>query len=265
MSVADRRIVVTGASSGLGAHTVRDLVMHGARVLAVARRKHRLQQLVADLADAPGSVTAVRGDVTSPEDCDEIARAAVEALGGIDVLVNNAGSEVHGPIHELALDDFEGMFRANVTSVFLCTRAALPALRESTGSVVNLGSTAVTRPPRNRFGYVASKGAVEAMTRALAVDLGAYGIRVNAVRPGIIPSELRGSTEEEERARFAAGGVLWRQALNAVGEGSDIAAAIRWLASDDSRFVTGVTIDVDGGFALGVADADRLQPSGQAR
>lgn len=236
--------------------------MHGAHVLAVARRIDRLQALVADVADAPGSVTPFRGDVTSPDDCDEMARAARDALGGIDVLVNNAGSEVQGPIHQLALGDFEDMFRANVTSVFLCTRSALPALQESKGSVVNLGSTAVTRPPRDRFGYVASKGAVEAMTRALATDLGLYGIRVNVVRPGIVPSELRGLTEEEERARFAAGGVLWRQALDVVGHGSDIAAAIRWLASDDSRFVTGATIDVDGGFSLGIADSDRLQASG---
>jgi NAD(P)-dependent dehydrogenase (short-subunit alcohol dehydrogenase family) len=257
MSVSGRRIVVTGASSGLGAHTVRDLAAHGARILAVARRMPRLQSLTDELADAPGSVTPFRADVSSSRGCEAVAAAAVEALGGVDVLVNNAGSEVQGPIEQLALEDFEGMLRANVTSVFLCTRAALPALRESRGSVINLGSTAVSRPPRNRFGYVASKGAVEAMTRALALDLGRYGIRVNVVRPGIILSELRGLSEDEERARFASGGVLWRQALEMVGDGSDVAAAVRWLASDDSRFVTGAVIDVDGGFALGVADADR--------
>jgi len=256
-SVAGRRVIVTGASSGLGAHAARDLVAHGAHVLAVARRRDRLRSLAADLPDAEGSLRTMAADVTSPADCEAIAATAVELLGGIDVLVNNAGSEVQGAIDRLALEELEGMFRANVTSVFLCIRAALPALRESRGSVINLGSTAVNRPPRNRFGYVASKGAVEAMTRALAVDLGRDGIRVNAVRPGIIPSELRGLSEAEERERFATGGVLWRQALGAVGDGSDVAAAIRWLASDDSRFVSGITLDVDGGFSLGVADLDR--------
>jgi meso-butanediol dehydrogenase/(S,S)-butanediol dehydrogenase/diacetyl reductase len=256
MSLIGRRVVVTGASSGLGAHTARQFAARGARVLAVARRAERLEALAA-ATDGEGSITPFVADVTDPAQCEALARAVDERLSGIDVLVNNAGSEVQGAIDALALEDFEGMLRANVTSIFLVTRAVLPGLRASRGSVVNLGSTAVTRPPRNRFGYVASKGAVEAMTRALAVDLGRYGIRVNAVRPGIVPSELRGLSEAEERARFDAGGVTWRQALDVIGAGEDVAAAVCWLASDESRFVTGAALDVDGGFTLGIADADR--------
>ena len=214
MTVSGRRIVVTGASSGLGAHTVRALAREGADILAVARRLDRLAQLVEELADAPGRVVPFRADVTSFQGCEDAMAAALSAFGAIDVLVNNAGSEVQGSIERLHLDDFEGMLRTNVTSVFLCVRAALPALRGSRGAIINIGSTVVSRPPRERFGYVASKGAVEAMTRAMAVDLGRDGVRVNVIRPGIIPSELRGSTEEQERARFAAGGVTWRQALD---------------------------------------------------
>ncbi len=257
MTVSGRRIVVTGASSGLGAHTVRALAREGAHVLAVARRFERLERLVEALVDAPGHVVPFRADVSSPQGCEDAVAAAVAAFGGIDVLVNNAGSEVQGSIERLPLDDFEGMFRANVTSVFLCVRAALPALRDSHGSIINIGSTVVSRPPRDRFGYVASKGAVEAMTRAMAVDLGRDGIRVNVIRPGIIPSELRGSSEEQERARFAAGGITWRQALDEIGDGRDIASAVSWLASEDNRFVTGAVIDVDGGFSLGIADFER--------
>jgi NAD(P)-dependent dehydrogenase (short-subunit alcohol dehydrogenase family) len=257
MDVSGRRIVVTGASSGLGAHVVRTLVHDGASVLAVARRLDRLERLAEELTDGPGQVVAFRADVTSPRDCEDAMATAVAVLGGIDVLVNDAGSEVQGPIERLSLEDFEGMLRANVSSVFLCVRAALPALRASRGAVINIGSTVVARPPRGRFGYVASKGAVEAMTRALAVDLGRDGIRVNLIRPGIIPSELRGSTEDEERARFGAGGVTWRQALDRIGDGSDIASAVTWLAAEENRFVTGAVIDVDGGFTLGLADLDR--------
>ncbi len=196
-----------------------------------------------------------RADVTVDADARALVVAAVEAFGGIDVLVNNAGSEVQAPIDRLADADFEGMLRANVTSVFLVTRAALEELRRSRGVVINLGSTVVARPPRGRFGYVASKGAVEAMTRALAVDLGRDGIRVNALRPGIIPSELRGLTEEEERARFETGVNFGRQALSTVGDPRDIAEAIVWLAGEGGRFITGAVIDVDGGFSLGIADA----------
>jgi NAD(P)-dependent dehydrogenase (short-subunit alcohol dehydrogenase family) len=230
------------------------LAAEGASVVAAARRGDRLDRLVAELADAPGHVVPCRSDVTSPEGCQDLIAAAIAAFDGIDVLVNNAGSEVQGAIERLTLQDFEGMFRANVTSIFLCVRAALPALRASRGAIVNIGSTVVARPPRDRFGYVASKGAVEAMTRGLAVDLGRDGIRVNVIRPGIIPSELRGSTEEEERTRFSVGGVASRQAIDEIGHGRDIADAIAWLSAEDNRFVTGAVIDVDGGFSLGLAD-----------
>jgi NAD(P)-dependent dehydrogenase (short-subunit alcohol dehydrogenase family) len=254
MTLEGRRVVVTGASSGLGAHAVRLLAERGAHVVAAGRRLDRLERLAAELAGAPGRVVPLRADVTVEADAAALVAASVAALGGIDALVNNAGSEVQGPIDRLTLADFEGMFRANAVSVFLCVRAALPALRESRGIVVNLGSTVVARPPRGRFGYVASKGAVEAMTRALAVDLGRDGIRVNCIRPGIIPSELRGLTEDEERARFAKGQHFGRQALSSVGEGRDVAEAIAWLCGDGGRFVTGAVIDIDGGFTLGTAD-----------
>ncbi len=255
MTLAGCRIVVTGASSGIGAHAVRLLVGHGAHVLAAARRVERLEALAADLAGAPGRVVVHRADVTRDADARAMVAAATHALGGIDVLVNNAGSEVQAPIDVLAENDLEGMLRANVVSVFLCTRAALPELRKSRGVVINLGSTVVARPPRGRFGYVASKGAVEAMSRALALDLGRDGIRVNVIRPGIIPSELRGRTEEQERATFATGVHFGRQALSAVGDPGDIAEAIAWLAGPGGRFVTGAVIDIDGGFVLGAADA----------
>lgn len=254
MTLTGRRVVVTGASSGLGAHAVRLLAGRGAHVLAAARRDDRLARLVTELGDAPGRVMACRVDVTVDADARAMVAAAVDAFGGIDVLVNNAGSETQGPIDALAEDDLEGMLRANVVSVFLCTRAALPELRRSRGVVLNLGSTAVTRPPRGRFGYVASKGAVEAMSRALALDLGRDGIRVNVIRPGIIPSELRGLSEEDERAKFATGISFGKQALSSVGDPLDVAEAIAWLCGDGGRWVTGAVIDVDGGYVLGAAE-----------
>ena len=254
MSIEGRRVIVTGASSGLGAHVVRHLVGHGAGVLAVARRGDRLAALATELTAAPGRIVPWRADVTVEAEARAMVAAAVDAFGGIDVLVNNAGSEVQGPIDSLPDEAFEGMLRANVTSVFRCTRAALTELRRSRGVVINLGSTVVSRPPRGRFGYVASKGAVEAMSRALALDLGRDGIRVNVIRPGIIPSELRGLSEEAERAKFDTGIAFGRQALSAVGDGRDIAEAVAWLAGDGGRWITGAVIDIDGGYTLGAAD-----------
>ncbi len=255
MTIEGRRIIVTGASAGLGAHTVRMLAGRGAQVVAVGRRLERLEALASELAGVPGRVVPCRADVTVEADVEALVAAAVHELGGIDVLVNNAGAEVQGGLEQLALADLEGMLRGNVVSVFLMIRAALPELRRSRGMVVNLGSTVVGRPPHGRFGYVASKAAVEAMTRALAADLGRDGIRVNCIRPGIIPSELRGATEDEERTRFETGMHFGRQALSSVGQGSDIAEAVAWLAGDGGRWVTGAVIDIDGGLTLGLSDA----------
>jgi NAD(P)-dependent dehydrogenase (short-subunit alcohol dehydrogenase family) len=254
VTIDGRRVIVTGASSGLGAHIVRRLARLGADVVAVARRADRLEALAAELAGAAGRVIPWPADVTVDAQVRAMVAAAVEAFGGIDVLVNNAGSEVQGPIDSLTDEDFEGMLRANVSSVVLCTRAALPELRRSLGVIINLGSTVVARPPRGRFGYVASKGAVEAMSRALALDLGRDGIRVNVIRPGIIPSELRGLSEDAERAKLETGVSFGKQALSAVGDGRDIAEAVAWLAGEGGRWITGAVIDVDGGFTLGAAD-----------
>jgi len=250
--VIDKTMIVTGASSGLGAHIARHLVGEGALVLAAARRVDRLAGLADSLAAAPGRLVTLQADVTRAEDAERMVAAAVEAFGRLDALVNNAGMEVPGAISQLRESDFEKMLRTNVIGPYLCTRAALPHLQRQGGSIVNIGSTVVARAPRNRFGYVASKGAVEAMSRALAGDLGPYGIRVNVVRPGIVPSELRGSSEAEEE-RALPERVPRLQALAQVGKGADIAAAVAFLISDEAAWITGAVLDVDGGYALGVS------------
>jgi NAD(P)-dependent dehydrogenase (short-subunit alcohol dehydrogenase family) len=242
--------LITGAGRGMGLDIAKAALAAGHNLVATGRNPGAVAEALGD----GGNPLVVKLDVTSTRDAEAAVQAAVDRFGGIDVLVNNAGSEVQGPIDTLADADFEGMLRANVVSVFICTRAALPALRASRGAVINLGSTVVTRPPRGRFGYVASKGAVEAMSRALALDLGRDGIRVNVIRPGIIPSELRGMTEEAERAKFETGFAFGRQALSAVGDGRDVAEAVAWLIGDGGRWVTGAVIDIDGGFTLGAAD-----------
>jgi len=172
----DKTVLITGASTGIGLATARALCGTGYRVILTARRSS-LPRFAAHAIEESECVRIRPLDVTKPEEREAVLAEAERDWGGIDVLVNNAGGEVQGGIERLALEDFEAMFRTNVSSIFLCVRAALPALRASRGAIVNIGSTVVARPPRDRFGYVASKGAVEAMTRALAVDLGRDGIR----------------------------------------------------------------------------------------
>jgi NAD(P)-dependent dehydrogenase (short-subunit alcohol dehydrogenase family) len=248
----DKSVIVTGASSGLGAHITRRLVGEGARVVATARREDRLATLADSLAGAPGRLIVLRADVTSAEDAERTAAAAADAFGGLDALVNNAGMEIQGPIEELRPADFEAMLRTNVIGPYLCIRAALPLLEDGGGSIVNLGSTVVVRAPRSRFAYVGTKGALEAMSLALAGDLGPRNIRVNVVRPGIVPSELRGSTEAEEAATLGER-VPRIQALSAVGKGADVASVVAFLVSDEASWITGTTIDVDGGYSLGIS------------
>jgi NAD(P)-dependent dehydrogenase (short-subunit alcohol dehydrogenase family) len=250
-SVSGKRVIVTGTSSGLGAHIARRLVTAGALVIGVGRRTDRLEALVGELGEAPGSLSIVAADVTATDDVRRVVATAVDVLGGIDALVNNAGMEVQGSIEVLDRSDLETMLQTNVVGPYLCMRASLPHLRATRGSIVNIGSTVVDRAPLHRFGYVASKGAVEAMTRALAGDLGPDGIRVNLVRPGIVPSELRGITEEEEAVSLGER-VPRLQALEAVGSGMDVASAVAFLISDEASWVTGSVIDVDGGYALGI-------------
>lgn len=248
----DKAVIVTGASSGLGAHIARHLVSQGARVLAAARREERLVALAESLSAAPGRLVTLRADVTRAEDAEGAVSTAVEAFGRLDALVNNAGMEVQGAITRLAEADFEQMLRTNVIGPYLWTRAALPHLQNGGGAIVNIGSTVVPRAPRHRFGYVATKGAVEAMSRALAGDLGPFGIRVNVVRPGIVPSELRGLSETEEEQTLGER-VPRIQALARVGRGMDVAAAVAFLISDEADWITGAVLDVDGGYALGIS------------
>ncbi len=239
-----RNAVVTGASRGIGAATARALDRAGARMVLVARSTGSLRDVAAGLRNDPVVVTA---DLVEDGSAQEVAEAAVSAVGDVDVLVNNAAAAVRMDSMELDGRVIDGMLAVNVRNLLLLTTALLPGMvARGAGAIVNLSSVSgVVGTPR-RAAYAATKGAVDALTRSLAMEYGPHGIRVNAVAPGVIDTDLWARNK-------AVPGVVERVEaqipLRRWGTPEDVADVILFLASDAARYVTAQTISVDGGQA----------------
>ena len=189
--LAGRVAVVTGASSGIGAAIARGLVAEGARVVAVARRADRLASLIAEIEAAGGVARAFIADVTQ-EDAVEALFASVDATEGrVDLLVNNAGIADHTATRDLTLERWRQMVDTNITSMFLCSRAAVIRMeKQRRGRIINIGSISAKVPRPNNLAYAATKSAVQGMTHALAVDGREFGITASVLHPGATVSEL---------------------------------------------------------------------------
>jgi len=248
--------VVTGASAGLGVEFADALAQSGANVVLAARREERLREVARELERSHGvRALPVRTDLTEEADIVALVRAAIDAFGTIDVLVNNAGTTIGKPLVEHSLDDWNAVIDANLTSVFLvCREVARVMIPQRSGSIINIGSvfstTAVPQFPV--LGYYASKGGVSALTKALAVHLGKDNIRVNEIAPTFFPTEMSSDmfadTEQAERLRQQ---IVWpRTALPTLGKPEHVRGAVCFLASDDSSYITGTTLPVDGGWLV---------------
>lgn len=236
-----RSIIVTGAAAGIGAATVRLLVAEGANVVAVDLEDDDL----AWTGDLDG-VTAVAGSVTEPEVNAAMVTAAVEGHGGLDAVALNAGILVQGDIERGSMDDFDRVMAVNVRAVALGLQACLAAMTAG-GSVVVTGSVSGLRGDSGLFAYNASKGAVVNMARAAALDVAHRGIRVNAVCPG----PTRTAMTEAAEGRAIGDAMAARVPLGRFGDPEEVAAAIAFLASPASSFITGVALPVDGGVTSG--------------
>ena len=237
-----KRALVTGGASGIGESTCRALAAAGAIVTIGDVDRAGAERLAAEL---PGASIAIF-DIS-----DETAvQRAMNGIGGLDILVNNAGIGLVGGIEETAAEDFERLFRVNVTGMFLVTRAALPQLLESHGSICNIGSIAGLVGVKRRFAYCATKGAVVAMTRQLAVDY-AGRLRVNCVCPGTVDTPFvdgyleKFHKHEKEKVRAE---LHQRQPLGRMGRPEEIASLVLYLCSDEAAFVTGPLMNIDGGW-----------------
>lgn len=240
----DRVVLVTGASSGLGAHVAQVLGARGARVALMARRAEQLEQLSAEV---DGSVVIV-GDVTDDDDCRRAVEATVEHFGRLDVLVNNAGLSRPAPVDEETAEDFRQVVDVNLFGTYSMSRyAGRQMVLQESGSIVNIASVVglvgLGRMPQ--ASYAASKAAVVNLTRELAAQWARKGVRVNAIAPGFFPSEMTAKLFDNDA------GTAWVAKLTPMGRGAredEMDGALIYLASDASSYVTGSVLAVDGGW-----------------
>ena len=242
----DKVAIVTGASKGIGASIAKHLAAEGAAVIVnYASSKTDADRVVGEITRDGGQAVAVQANLATPADVTRLFAEAKRAFGPVDVLVNNAGVYEFSPLEGVTEEHFHKQFDLNVLGVLLASKEAVAHFEGKGGSIVNISSGASTLTPPNTAVYSATKAAVDAVTRALAKELGPRNIRVNAINPGMVETEgvrAAGIDGSEFRKEIEA-----RTPLGRIGQPRDIAPAAVFLASDDARWITGETLLVGGG------------------
>jgi NAD(P)-dependent dehydrogenase (short-subunit alcohol dehydrogenase family) len=234
--------LVTGGASGIGAATARELARAGAQVVIADLNSKAAESLAGEIRNS----RAVAMDVTNSASIEQV----FTKIPRLDILVNCAGIGLVGDIAHTAEEDFDRVMRVNVSSIFLVTKAALPLLLASRGSIVNIGSVAGAVGVKQRFAYCASKGAVQAMTRQIAVDY-PKELRINCIAPGTVQSPFvegyleKYHSHEKEKVRAE---LVARQPIGRLGRPEDIASLVRYLCSNEAEFINGAVIPIDGGW-----------------
>jgi NAD(P)-dependent dehydrogenase (short-subunit alcohol dehydrogenase family) len=246
--LAGEKAVVTGSTSGLGRAIAVELAREGAGVVVTGRDQARGDAVVAEIAAAGGVAHFVAADLGDEQATTQLVAAAAELLNGLTVLVNNAagGDAPDGPVGDLTTAAWEAIVRVDLTAPMWCARAAIPHLRRAGhGSIINVSSRQAERASRSLAAYVAAKSGLNGLTRAIAVDYAADGIRCNTVSPGYVLNDRRDADiTPERRARYEG------MHLTRLGVATDVAYAVVYLASRESEFVTGVNLQLDGGSSI---------------
>ena len=243
MRLSGKVAIVTGGGSGIGKAIAQAFVREGAKVVIAGRNGEKLDRAAAEIA---GECLAISADVSSASSVEKLVAATLDRYKKVSILVNNAAVLLPGTAESLSEEAFDQTFAINVRGLWMLSRAVLPHMRaEGGGSIVNVGSVLSMVGARNRVAYSASKGAVMAMTKAMALDHAAENIRVNCIAPGIIETEMvaRFSTDENARKQRVA-----MHPMGRFGQPEDVASAAVYLASDESRWTTGTVLTIDGGY-----------------
>ena len=244
MRLTGKVAIITGGGSGIGKAIATAFVREGAKVVIAGRDGKKLERAAAEIG---GECVAVSADVSKADDVQKLVDAALGRFQGINVLVNNAAVLLPGTAESLSEEDFDQTFAVNVRGLWLLSRAVLPHMRASGGgSIVNIASVLSMLGARNRVAYASSKGAVMAMTRAMALDHAAENIRVNCICPGIVATEMVARFNLDENARRQR---VAMHPMGRFGRPEDVANTAVFLAGDESGWTTGSVITVDGGYS----------------
>ncbi|HEX8263968.1 MAG TPA: glucose 1-dehydrogenase [Pyrinomonadaceae bacterium] len=246
----EKTAIVTGATSGIGRAVAVKFAAAGARVAAIGRNRENLYALQNEIERTGGIVKTIRADVTDESDAQKIVETTVENFGQIDILINAAGIIGNGTIENTALNDWDEMMNVNLRSVFVLMQKTIPFLEKTKGNVVNVSSVAGLRSFPGVLAYCVSKAGIDQLTRCASLELAPKQIRVNAVNPGVVVTELhkRSGMNEENYAAFLEKSKQTHP-LGRAGSPDEIADLILFLASEKAGWITGVTYSIDGGRA----------------